>query len=394
MAEFIKSWDQIIGHDNIVRYLRKQVEQDSIQDVMIFHGNSGLGKSAIAKLLAVDITTRGDFTLRQEYIESVIERNQSTDAIKLFSMSNVADKEEEILRAKTELTTAFTKNKRKVLIFDEAQGMSEKAQDSILIELEHLPKGVYVIFCTTAVGKLQDALQSRCKTPIHLKDLSDAEIRKLIKRNIENRGLRFDMKLETVIAVIATWANNQPRKALNLLENFESGSIVTARDIEVFIDTNSGAAMVELLKYLYGSLTLGMDYLESLKYDSMLPLSIAELCKVALGHTSQIFSAKDITYIKEFMRGKDARHIIQFTAEVAGLPTITKRRVLSAFMRAHVAFQQVPPTKFNTVESKAEDLRTIEQNIQTTNVLAPPSKQVRVETLENLLAMAELVEEE
>lgn len=97
MARVIRSYDQIIGHRSKVEWIKSAVQKDNVPDVMIFHGNPGLGKSSLAKLLAIDVTTRQENTeLRERYVEQVIVKGESTDSIKLFNMSQIQEKEEEI----------------------------------------------------------------------------------------------------------------------------------------------------------------------------------------------------------------------------------------------------------------------------------------------------------
>ena len=393
MAMQITGWDDFIGHANVIRYIRKQFDNSAIQQVVLFQGKAGVGKSSMAKLLAVDLTTRGKSTdERQKCIETVIRNNQSTDSIKLFSMSNIRDRDEEILKVKSEMNTAFSNSGIKILILDEAQGISTKAQDSILIELEHLPKGVYIFLCTTESGVFSEAFESRIKSTFYLSDLNQGEAQRLVRRAIEDRQLRFELNQRMVVSLICQWSKHQPRKALNLIENFERGSYVSVKDLEVFIQTNSESAMVELLKYLYGSLVMGLDYLENLKYDSMFATSVIELCKVAMGQPSDLYSKDNVKFIHEFMTGQDVSNIIQFTARVAGLSSITKRRVVAAFMQSHISYKQQTPAKFLTDEMRMADMRTMAEQVQ--RDLSPVGKQdnTKVMSLEMLIAQSECIE--
>lgn len=392
MAKKIRSFDEIIGHRNLVSYLQKCIDRDTVPQVIILHGNPGLGKSSIAKLLAIAVTTKYESdSLKQQYIKTVIEDNQSTDSIKLFNMSEIKEKEEEIQNVKAEMTVGFSKTGRKVLILDEVHGMSKAAQDAILTELEHLDENVYIFMCTTEIGVLRDSLISRSKATLPLHDLSSVESKRLICGLIQERRLTFDANVDMVVSLIADWAGNQPRKACNLIENFEVGSLVTSRDLEVFIDTNSASSVIELLKYLYGSLTLGIDYLDSMKYDESFANMLVEVCKVAFGHTSSSISAKDTMYIKDFMRDRDVKHILQFTAEVCGLSTIRRRRVISAFMRAHVMFAPNAVPQRST-EFKIQDISTLTQNVEDTSSLSINRGVERVKSLDEMFGDSEVLD--
>lgn len=394
MAKPITMYSEVIGHRNIIRYVQHAVERDNTQDVLLFYGNAGLGKTSIAKLLAIDIVTRySESALREKYIKDIIVNDESNDSIKLFNMSMIEEKDEEIQKVKSELNVGFSSTKRKVLILDEAQNMKKKAQDSLLRDLEHLSEGVYVFICTTEIGSLTDAMQSRCKTPLFFGDLTMKEAKQLIKRDIEYKQLQFDLNVDLVVALIADWAENQPRRACNLVNNFEDGQLVTRQDIELFINTNAAPAIIELLKYLYGSLTLGMDYIDSIRLDKEFSIMLLEVCKVALGHVSTRITKNDIFFIKDFMSDKDLKNILQFTCEVCGLTSILRRRVISAFMRAHVSYNVNMFPSRDSEAFKKEDLKTLSQNVEVVEVPAYSTGFVKAKSLEELWGSAANLEE-
>ena len=393
MAKKLRTLDDVVGHRSLVQYLKKHIESDSIPNVAIFYGEPGTGKSSVAKLVAIEITTRHESKeLKEDYIRNVVDNNEATDSIKLFNMSEIQEKEEEIQRVKAAISVAFTRTKRKVLILDEAHNMSKKAQDAILTVLEHLPTGVFVFICTTEMDSLRQALQSRCKAPFRFSNLSDSDARKVADKAITEQGITFDITREMAIAVICNWANNQPRKICNLIENFDQGTLVTSKDLELFVNVTNAATVIELLKYLYGSLTLGIDYVSSLNVDDVFISILIEVCKVALGYTSNKLSQKDNLYIAGFMQERDKKPILQFTTEVAGLGELRKRRIVSAFMRSHISYSGImEPTNMSS-GSAAEDARVISENaVRNVNNLIPRATK-SVPTLEEMFANADIIE--
>lgn len=393
MAKKIESFNDIVGHDNLIRYIKRQVEKDTVPDVMIFHGSPGLGKSSIAKVLAVEIATRYMPELKEQYIQSVIRENKDTDSIKLFNMSMIQEKEEEVQKVRDEMVIGFSRTKRKILILDEAHNMSKKAQDSILVDLEHLPQGVYVIICTTEVGQLKEALQSRSKATFALQNLSPAQFRSLVTRIIEDRRLKFNMSTDMVIATIASWAGSQPRRAWNLLENFEEGSVITAADIEVFIEFTDAGVIIELLKYLYGSLVLGMQYLQDCTYSSSFVDMLIEVCKVSMGIKSSVISRANANYIAEFMAGRDIKPLMKFTMEVAGLSYLKRNAVIAAFMRAHESMEgDHTPEVVSKDYIKSVDLSVMSQNVEVVEPTIQAGEVKRVPSLAEMFGGGEQID--
>lgn len=389
MTGKIDTFDKIIGHKPLVAYIRHWLDTGTTPGVLLFHGNPGLGKSSIAKLMAIELTT--DACTREEAVEAVIYGNRSTAGIRLFSMSRIQDKEDEIRKVSSELQMNFVNTRHKVLILDEAHEMSKAAQDSILVELEHLPQGLHVFICTTEIGAFRPALVSRCKV-LELHALSENEARQLFSREVSARRLSFEMQAGLACAAVCSWADNQPRQIVNLLDNFEDGSLVKTRELEVFVNTVSSSSVVELVKYLYGSLTLGIDYIQSVKLDNTFVMMLIELTKAALGSASNKLSLQDVRYVQEFMRDRDVDRLLQFTIEVAGLSTLYKRRVISAFMRAHVSYSRA--------EAAAEihtpygaDLRTVAENIEDRSLLVEQQEGFEgVQPLDMLFEHASVVE--
>ena len=360
MVGKIDSFDKVIGHKSLITYIQHWIDTDTTPNVLLFHGNPGLGKSSIAKLLAIALTT--DESTRKDAIENVIYNNRSTGSIKLFSMSKIQDKEEEIKKVSGELQMNFVNTKHKVLILDEAHEMSKAAQDSILVELEHLPEGLHVFICTTEINAFRPALVSRCKV-LELHPLSENEARQLFNREVKERDLPFELQPGLASTLICGWAENQPRKIINLLDNFENHALVKTRELEVFINTVNSSSVIELVKYLYGSMPLGIEYIQSIKLDNTFVMMLIEVTKVAMGVPSNRLSLPDVQYIQSFMQDKDVNKLLQFVIEVSGLSTLYKRRVISAFMRAHVDFKRAIP--INEIHTSAgADIQAVADNIE------------------------------
>lgn len=359
MANKITEWSQIIGHKNVISFLQKSLQKSIIPNVCLFYGNPGLGKSSIAKLVAVDLISRGNQDIRKKQVDSVILKDESTTGIRIFNMSNISDKEDEIQKVKSELTLGFSEFGRKILILDEAHGMSKKAQDALLPQLEYLEDGIYVFLCTTDISVLRDALLSRCRK-IPLRGINIYEISKLIKQTIKERRLQFTIPTDTVVTMIAYYCNNSPREALNLLECYDVGQVVTADDLSVFIETNQCAIIVQLVYYLYNSMTLGLDYIDTLQIDTTFSAMLIEVCRSALGGDAKSLPQKDRQRLAELLVGEDVTRLLMFTSNVLSSKYINKKTIVAAFIKSHKMMLTAPTSKTDE-QIQYADLGTIQE---------------------------------
>lgn len=358
MAQFIRSIDDIIGHKYIINYLKNKIKSDKVPNVILFNGNPGLGKTSIAKVLAIAVNGN-----KESLYANVIDRNESVDCIKLFNMSSIGDDTDSVV---AELQSAsFSSTKRKVIILDEVHGMTKKAQDAILVNLEYLPEGIYVFMCTTEMSMLRESLISRCVT-FNLNNLSYNEIKQVISRKIVDMNLSFDMNKEMVLNLIASWSNNQPRKALNLLESFEPNSRISQQELSAFVATNNIPIIISLVEYLYGSMTKGIEFIETLSITHDLLNSMLEVLKVALGHTSSMVSANDKVTIAKLFNVYDYRNFLYFTIAINSREKVSKRVFTAKFIEHHSSIYNkgninLEPTH-DIVSVMQSDVRTIGDN--------------------------------
>lgn len=395
MAKPITEFNQIIGHRNLVRFLQNVLKKRTLRDVSIFYGSSGLGKTSLAKLVAVELVAKDDEVLKKRLIDEVIINSKSNEMIKLIGMTDVADKDDEIAKVKSELSLGFSTTGVKVLIIDEVQGMTKKAQDGLLTELEHLQNGVYVIMCTNDRTKLQDALWSRCRSKFQLHNLNRMEIGQLVRSQIEYKNIKFTMNLETVITLISYYSNFQARDAVNLIDNFEDNSVVTADDLSVFVNANETMVVIQLVNYLYGSLTLGIDYISTMEIDDVFQDSLSEVLKVAMGGKSKLLTPAEEGKLFGILKDKDINILLHFVVDVLSYNRLTNKHIMAAFIKNNRSLVQ-KPERVDLQQTMASDLTTIEYAAESSEApvrLSEEEESASAETLEEILARAAAINE-
>lgn len=342
------SFDDIVGHKNLIEFLRDHLSKGTLPQFIIFEGDEGLGKSSFAKLLALELMGRDPQVLKR-----VIQENKSTENVLLYNMSINGGKDT-AKEVEANLSLGLSGLDRKVIILDEAHDMSEAAQETFLVSTEYLPKGVYLFMCTTDSLNLKATLKSRAFT-LHLQHLTQADMVSLLTRYVRDRGLRLQAEAST-IQMIAAWADGKPRIALNLIEGFAPGSAVSSATIKEFIDYLSVDDVLPVLSCLSGSMTQGLSVISEMKLNGSLVPILVEILKVKSGMASFKLSLTDVHRIRAQLNGVSVETLTKFIYLVAALPKLSRTGLISAFLQSHTdrSFLSSPPPKTEVLQSEMQ----------------------------------------
>ena len=212
-----KSLEEFVGQDHLLKegkLLRRMIESDNISS-MIFWGPPGVGKTTLAKIIAVK--TKSEF----------ITFSAVTSGIKeIKAVMEDADKNRK-LGVKT------------ILFIDEIHRFNKAQQDAFLPYVE---KGSIILIGATTENpsfEVNNALLSRCRVFV-LKELQMEDIVKLINRAIkDDRGFGKEKVIisKEDIEVIAKFSNGDARTALTTLDmivlngELENGKIKVTKEI-------------------------------------------------------------------------------------------------------------------------------------------------------------------
>ena len=194
-----RSLDAYIGQQHLLgpgKPLRLQIEQDDASS-MIFWGPPGVGKTTLAKIIAV--TTQATF----------IEFSAVLSGIK------------EIKQVMVDAEKAAQFGSRTILFVDEIHRFNKAQQDAFLPYVER--GTVRLIGATTENPSFEmiAALLSRCRV-YTLQALSEAELMTLMHRALsdEERGLgKLQLRVDDdALEMVAAYASGDGRGALNTLE--------------------------------------------------------------------------------------------------------------------------------------------------------------------------------
>lgn len=348
MAKKLHQFSELVGHENLITFLQDHLTKGTLPQFILFEGDEGLGKSTLAKLLAYYLTGE-----RPEVAKRVIDENKSTEDVLLYNMSINGGKDT-AKDVETNLSLGLADFATKVIICDEAHGMSDAAQDVFLVSTEFLPKGVYLFMCTTDSQNLKPTLKSRAFT-LHLNHLTNKEMVRLLSRTAEERGLKIQAQQAT-LQMIAAWADGKPRIALNLLEGFATGSAVSQDVVKELIDYMSVDDIIPILSSFKDSMTQGLSYISEMKLNSTFTTLLVEILKIQTGAASFKISYTDTHRVRETLVGVDLTALLKFTYLVTAMPKLTRSGLISAYLQSHPGIDSIlnPVAKADIVRAEMD----------------------------------------
>jgi len=211
-------FSDVIGNRVVVNMLSNAVVQNKIPHAIMFTGNSGCGKTTMARIVALALNCfepeGSEPCLKCDACKSILDLN-SFAVIELDGAR--AGNVDTIRSVLDDLPSApMGMEKNKVLIIDEAHNLTppSKSEKALLKFLEDTPPHVYVILCTNEPQKFEDVTINRCKA-IQFSRLSDSEIFTLLEEVSQFEGFPYNPE---ILKYIEEESNGVPRQALTYLQ--------------------------------------------------------------------------------------------------------------------------------------------------------------------------------
>ena len=229
-------FENILGNDNIKKYLINCINNKNFSHSYIFSGNKGVGK----------------YTLAKEFAKMILEDDMMQDYYEL-KPDGKSVKIAQIRELQAEINIKPVVSKKSVYIIDDADLMTVEAQNSLLKTLEEPPKYVVIILIVHNESNILSTVKSRCIN-LHFNKLSNEDIQKYF---IDN-NLNIEKDSIDIFKVLNGSLNNinfikddydELLRLSNFVRSLKDAKIIEIyKNAEVFYDNHD--KIIRLLEYL------------------------------------------------------------------------------------------------------------------------------------------------
>ena len=328
-----QKFSDVIGQEHVTRTLQNAIEQGRSAHGYIFSGHRGIGKTTVARILAMALNCRSTGTPVPEPCGicdscTEIRAGNSVDVIEIDAATNRGIDEIRELREAARYLPA--RDRYKIYILDEAHQITDAAFNALLKTLEEPPEHIVFMLATTQPEDIPQTIRSRCQHFSFRAVKFDDIVAQL-------RALSTQEKIEAdddALALLAEAGDGSMRDALSILDQAiaSSSGKITADAVRNL----AGAAPAHILENVMQSVARGTSEEVLRQVDHL----------IGEGHSPTHFARQMVRFLRNAtvakIAGKDSsllqisteeRERVQRVAELFGEEDLTRH--LQIMLRTH-----------------------------------------------------------
>jgi len=244
-----QKFSEVIGQDHVTRTLKNALEQGRTAHGYIFSGHRGIGKTTVARILAMALNCRSSDKPVTEpcgVCESCTEirAGNSVDVIEIDAATNRGIDEIRELREAARYRPA--RDRFKIYILDEAHQITDAAFNALLKTLEEPPAHVVFMLATTQPEDIPQTIRSRCQH-FSFRAVRFEEILGQLRDLAGREKIEAD---EDALALLAEAGDGSMRDALSILDQAiaSSGGRLTAEAVRQLVGTAPAGVLEEVMQ--------------------------------------------------------------------------------------------------------------------------------------------------
>src|SRR5215813_6645625 len=243
-----QKFSDVIGQEHVTRTLQNAITQQRIAHGYIFSGHRGIGKTTVARILAMALNCRsaekpvpepcGVCDSCQE-----IRAGSSVDVIEIDAATNRGIDEIRELRDAARYRPA--RDRFKIYILDEAHQITDAAFNALLKTLEEPPGHIVFMMATTQPEDIPQTIRSRCQNfSFHAVKFDE-----IIRQLGDIARLEKVEADDAALAILAEAGDGSMRDALSIMDQAIAGygAKLTGDQVRALVGNVGSDALEELM---------------------------------------------------------------------------------------------------------------------------------------------------
>ena len=212
-----QKFSDVIGQEHVTRTLKNAIEQGRVAHGYIFSGHRGIGKTTIARILAMALNCQSqDHPVPEPcgMCDSCreIRAGNAVDVIEIDAATNRGIDEIRELREAARYRPA--RDRFKIYILDEAHQITDAAFNALLKTLEEPPGHIVFMMATTQPEDIPQTIRSRCQNfSFHAVRFDD--IVEQLRSIASQENIKAD---DNALAMLAEAGDGSMRDALSIMD--------------------------------------------------------------------------------------------------------------------------------------------------------------------------------
>jgi DNA polymerase-3 subunit gamma/tau len=242
-------FSEVIGQEHVTQTLQNALAQERTAHGYIFSGHRGIGKTTVARILAMALNCRSSDKPVPEpcgVCESCTEirAGNSVDVIEIDAATNRGIDEIRELREAARYRPA--RDRFKIYILDEAHQITDAAFNALLKTLEEPPGHVVFMLATTQPEDIPQTIRSRCQH-FSFRAVRFEQIMGQLRDLLGRETITAD---EDALALVAEAGDGSMRDALSILDQAiaSTGGRLTADSVRQLVGAAPSAVLENVMQ--------------------------------------------------------------------------------------------------------------------------------------------------